>query len=730
MLARTSVTQTGLLDFLVPRLLIPTSATTRRPPRQHHANSKSFASTVLKGRSTPNKIAQSHDRVLEPQTTNVDPTRTITAQLASLRHAAYNGDHLRTWESCMKMEKDKLGHLLGPPEFKLISRLVESRTVEPFGTSVEWERNALHYLALTAATANEPIGLRALMMYYIKTRDAAAVIDLFMQYKNRLTAMQVIPDPSGVVERTRGTTRESNMAFFDVSNGVSWNDDIRDTIMLPVIAAYAILDSFEEALRLISDHLSVRLNAGNVGALLADLEYDQNLRRTVDGYIRDLITARLVASPEILSKHVGNISRDRSVSELQKLLESILSGFTEPRAWLARNTAEVSASKPFIMPQRSWAILLTALLHCRREDLAENLWSDLLDLGIEPSVTVWNALLEGYREMGALAKLMTTWETMVQSGISPDAMSYCAKLSTLFQLGEKVLALRAFESYKADVNLTNRELVVYNAVLHGLLINSDPLAAHTLLKTMSARGPKPDVISYNTFLRYYGRRGDIEKMSVILRALQDTGGRPDVHSFSTVISALYRTGKSSAVDGMRAVMKSMGVEENVATFTTMIDNQLREHTSAGIQVAFDVLALMEKDPNAQPNEVTYTALLAGLHRTRHLPAAEVSQKVREIAKRMQARGIRPNRVTYHILLKACLNNPNPEGLKSAKQYIHEMEWLRVPFSHDTWYIILRGLIERSEWSYAKEMVDRMRMVGFKPMWGVADMERRIREHVQ
>jgi hypothetical protein len=118
----------------------------------------------------------------------------------------------------------------------------------------------------------------------------------------------------------------------------------------------------------------------------------------------------------------------------------------------------------------------------------------------------------------------------------------------------------------------------------------------------------------------------------------------------------------------------------------------------------ELLQKMETNPNAQPNDVTYTGILASLHRwvSPNTVLAEECEKY--VLKKMKERNIQPNRVTYHILIKACLENPEPEGLRRALGYYREMANRKISMNYDTWYVLLHGLISREEWAVGDEVV--------------------------
>ena len=58
---------------------------------------------------------------------------------------------------------------------------------------------------------------------------------------------------------------------------------------------------------------------------------------------------------------------------------------------------------------------------------------------------------------------------------------------------------------------------------------------------------------------------------------------------------------------------------------------------------------------------------------------------------MYKNGKLPNWTMYHILIKACLENPELEGLGAALGYYCAMEKRGIKLLNNTWYVILSGL---------------------------------------
>ncbi|OBZ78796.1 hypothetical protein A0H81_00854 [Grifola frondosa] len=305
--------------------------------------------------------------------------------------------------------------------------------------------------------------------------------------------------------------------------------------------------------------------------------------------------------------------------------------------------------------------------------------------------------------------------------------------STLVDRWTLCKRFRAFEQEFRNSKLRPDDstvIVVYNTVLHDLLLTHQEAEAQSILLKIEADGPKPDIITYNTFLAYYAKKGDLRALANTLKALGPAGVVGDVFTFSTILSALIKV-RSDAAQIMINFMKMQGVKPNTATLSTIIDYQMKQQTEQNFKMALELLTRMEQNEfeDAQPNEVTYTSILMGIHRGNWLDPKVAEEYGQLLWEKMRSRNIQPKRTTYNILIKACLENPESEGVQAALRYYNDMVKRRVFIANDTWYIIIRGLMDRKEWALAHEIVVDLRRSGLEPSSALSDLAHRVRKRV-
>ena len=114
---------------------------------------------------------------------------------------------------------------------------------------------------------------------------------------------------------------------------------------------------------------------------------------------------------------------------------------------------------------------------------------------------------------------------------------------------------------------------------------------------MVEHGPRPEIVSYNTFLWHYRCIGDMKGLAGILRALKLAGIQPDDHSFTIILSVLYKAGKQNAHTRTIEIMHMMGIQPNAATYSTIIDFLVCQGDEVNFRKAGDLVQLMVQNPN-------------------------------------------------------------------------------------------------------------------------------------
>ncbi|KAG6878624.1 hypothetical protein C0993_001147 [Termitomyces sp. T159_Od127] len=694
-----------LLDFLAPSLLniVPRKAfslSTARPKSAHSVNFKGYSDSY-KAINVPSF------RGLEA--TQIDLIKKVQAQLLSGHEKNDTGSIL---EALRLLDERQLLHALSPPQVEeSLQVLLRELSAGKLGFYDEelYARIALQ-VANSTTTSTDP--LCAFMLLRLRQGDFAAVIRLYDEYLKGLGGEKIWKsgdEEDEFISERAGLVSDAYDKGARVTPG-------RMTLLLTAIAAHASQDAFESALQT-SLRAGIRFYPPSVDSfLVANFAHDPAFMEKFKCFIARLDIARMVSNPTSLSKHVMNLANNDSTELLESLYKSLADGLFGQDAYIAPEPTKKTAKKVVALTEVAWATFLSAFLRRRRRDLASKLWSDLLALDVTPRVLLWTTLIDSYGAINEADDAVASWNMMKAEGVQPDALTYRALIAALFKGRQRTEALRYFQLFQ-KLNLHGAPkahlLSVYNTVIDGLLSFNDETAVQALLEEMEKQGPKPDLVSYNTLLAYYGRRGDFKGLARIVGRMAESKVAGDVYSFSTILSALLRAGRDDAPDVMINIMRKQGIQPNVATYSTIIDHQMQTPTPKTFETVMRLLHRMEEDAAAQPNVKTYTSILAGLDRIEGLDSRRKNEWRKEIVSHMKKRRIILNEATYNILISSSLKLPSPEGLKQALSYYREMRRRKLT-TDTTWYVLFLGLLRRKSWAVAEEMISDMFNSGHQP----------------
>ena len=730
------------LYFLVPRLTCRAN-TTSAVPRGTTTPRNARASTRLPlppdaPPLDPAKLISQLDRQLQKLHPQPDDGLTpaevhiFNENVHLLKQIAETGDMRKAYHVWRTMRDRHMLRFFGPVHHDMVSRFVVvacEKAREPSAWS-EQERSMLSELAVIAAAGGWTDGLRRCMLAYIRGNNPSAVMDLFHQYWSLLDAKAPLPKITPLDDATPAAgTPEYATAEEPTRSPAS--SLVRPDILLAAVTAFAMQDSFSGALQLLLRTV-VRIPPSLVSPWIAELG-NPVLGAQLEQLAVRLDVAKLLARPASLSRHLTNLSRDRSAAPLKALYHRIIDGLMGHQPWLTLPQNQHASDGLVVVPHFTWPTFITAFMHCRHTDLAKVLWDDVLRMGIRPPVDMWTALIRGYGELREPDNALNTWDVMLRQGVQPDALAYHSLIYALYRASRIDEALDLFGEFQRErpKMITQPEettvLVVYNAMLHGLLFHDRERDARALLEEMRTDGPAPDIVTYNTFLRWYTRKDQLKSLAEVLQMLEPSGLKGDVYTFSIVLSALMKV-RDDAPQVMLNLMERHGVQPNTATMTSIIDQQMRAQTEPAFRTALDLLSRMERGDieGAEPNEITYTAMLTAIHRSTRLERSVVDEYRGMIWERMKDRGIKPMRTTYNILIKSCFDNPDSEGVQRAMRYYQDMTKRGLFIASDTWYVLLRGLLQRKELGLANEVVEDMREQDFVPPAALADLIRKVR----
>lgn len=199
----------------------------------------------------------------------------------------------------------------------------------------------------------------------------------------------------------------------------------------------------------------------------------------------------------------------------------------------------------------------------------------------------------------------------------------------------------------------------YHALIFAYGLQHQPEKAYNVLDDMRHEGLEPNLYTYNTLLGCYKRTNNLEKAESILEEMRRRKVRPDIVTYNTILHLMLRTDEFGKLFNLYETMVN---DVNVAkpdmyTYSTILDAAIKSsNKTIGNQICNQLLntdKYKDIDLNTMNNILRFKA---------DTTMDQVLELYYSLSDRFPH--IRADRMTYNILLDACLKNGNP-----AKAYM-------------------------------------------------------------
>ncbi|KAK0198229.1 hypothetical protein F5146DRAFT_1018741 [Armillaria mellea] len=694
-----------LLDFLAPRLITPA--------RHYSLKLPSHKIQIDTNDILENHGPNAHNKQLPYH--NADIYKNILGRIQK----ALGVEDVEAVKKCwFELKERDLHRHLAPADFARISNLFISRYIPKNDTGVlnTATRKLLEEISLAAACSRSPAALAACMSFYISRNEPKPVISLYAKFREML----------GETDDLQADDNDEDVSL--VPGRVS--------ILLSFVAAQAIRDDFVAAYEAYRQTI-IRFHDYTVKDYLSHIA-DSAFREKLLLWVRRLEIARKVHQATPLTIQLQQLVANGGINTIQSQYNRIRDGLFGANPFLAGDASQLGGTRLVAMTDRVWTAFLTSFLQSRNGHMsADEVWGDVSRCGIKHPVSLWTGLIDSYRESRHMDNALNVWRMMESKGVRPDALTYRAVISAALEGRQIDEAIRLFRQFQSDLEATTepeKSLVVYNTYIHGLLAVDRLDEALSILERMEENkkekrvGPVPDIVSYNTFLAYFGRRVDLKALSIIINRMSTVGLSADVFSYSILLSALLKIGKADATSIVFNLMRKQGLEPNIVVYGTIIVELLREHNEQHLRAVLKILEEMESGKIPIPPTVKiYQAVLVELWRDPWLPPKTGIAITRDVVERMKKRRVPPNIPLYHVLIRVALTDEYPNGVMTAMSLYHEMVQRNLPVTSKVIHLLLQTLFAKGEYVHAAKIMRDMETLGMKPIPSMVRLTNQIRK---
>ncbi|KAF5183589.1 Pentatricopeptide repeat-containing protein [Thalictrum thalictroides] len=329
----------------------------------------------------------------------------------------------------------------------------------------------------------------------------------------------------------------------------------------------------------------------------------------------------------------------------------------------------------------SCTVLIRILCDSNMFDHALSVFLKMPKYNCRPDIICYNILIDKFGEAGEVNQVQKFCSIMEAEGIQADVVTYSSLVKAhcaTNKIEEALLVLRFMEISE----MVQPNTYTYNTIIKTYLDRKLVREAHGVFGRMEIIGCKPDLCSYNLFIKYYSDIGQGLEAYMYLKSMIRRGIDANESSYRICLYGLIRQcrldevleviqemklnrvvlcvctynnlimwlGKMSRVDEAYSIFSEM---KNPDEITINIVIQLLYKNGRGKQ-AWETYCLM-KERRIKASVVTYNILIHGLCMEGNF------LKAFELADRMESEiGISPDVVTYNCLLNSLCNRQQVE----------------------------------------------------------------------
>ena len=227
------------------------------------------------------------------------------------------------------------------------------------------------------------------------------------------------------------------------------------------------------------------------------------------------------------------------------------------------------------------------------------------------------------------------------------------------------------------------DIVSWNSVLNAWARSPEkdaPQRAIDLVLVELEHGLEPNIISFNTLIWTFARRGMLKEAGEVMDKMQTRYGvEPDTITYNTLLYAL----KDDAVKAEQLLLKMItlcdenpSLKPNTITFNTVLYSWANSPNPVAPIRAEELLLHMERlyqagNEDVEPDVYSYTSVMqawaVSKKKSAVAKAKALLQKMNLLAVERGTQ-IRPNKVTYTCLMLAITNS----GIQGAAQEAHQL----------------------------------------------------------
>lgn len=276
-----------------------------------------------------------------------------------------------------------------------------------------------------------------------------------------------------------------------------------------------------------------------------------------------------------------------------------------------------------------WDTLVDMYAKCGRVVDARRVFDSLH----ERSVFTWTIIIAAYVQKGHFFEAFKLFKKMEHEGVKPDEVTFvsilkaCAGLGGI-ERGRQIHIHLLMSGIKQNLHVEN--------ALVGMYAKCGSIEdAREMFENMSTR----DIVSWNAMITGYAQHGNGEDALRFFLRMECEGVEPDAVTFVCILRACASLAALEKGKEIHAQLISSRCECNIFVGNTLVDMYAKCGCMEDARQVFD--------RTAGKDRVLWNAIIAGYAMHEH------ENEAFNLFKQMKQEGIKPNGVTFMIILNAC-----------------------------------------------------------------------------
>lgn len=333
-----------------------------------------------------------------------------------------------------------------------------------------------------------------------------------------------------------------------------------DAEIMPDISTYNIIlecyanHGSEEELRTLLGQMHLPWNVATFNVLM---QYCKKIEETAEGLRLFDVMLKSGIRPDVATyKVVKKLDPDMKDGDFQKKICQIPIGsdLESTKHLMKRYVRDYAMENALALLEELmqssepdlefFRIVLKKCLRLNFLDVAMALWNKMLNLGIEPTLAIYNVILDLYARMEDRDAGEAIFKTLSEK-FEPDVFTY----SILLRLreGEDYRAL--FEEMKAKGIEPN--VVIYTTLMRVFTEKENFVEVKVLWNEMLKKGIKPTTLSYNVMFDVCLKQNDLKNGKFLWNEMKISRVKPKAASYQIMIQLYENSGAQQGAEALK-----------------------------------------------------------------------------------------------------------------------------------------------------------------------------------